>query len=460
MKPLKLARKGIVIGGLAAAVLLGGSLSGIGGTVYASETSVVSQVDYKAVVERNLTYIVGHVASLAGRDDSSVRESLARGDDLVKVSGMTSRELLEKLVESMNQSIDFAARGDKSVTAEELNRIKSEAASQISTIITTSGYDDLKRNATKPDYAKIVSNNLSTLVVSVSAYADRSESAIRDSLRQGKTLVEASGLNREELYNKLIGSLNQSIDFAARNDKLTTSEELAKIKSEAADKISTIISTSGYDDTSLRFPKPDYAKVVERGLATLVGQVASIADRTDDSVRESLRQGRSLAEISGLKREELMNRLVETMNQGIDFSARNDKSTTPEELSKIKSEAASKISTIISTSGYDDIAHNTPEVDYEKVVERDLSFIVSHVASLADRKDSDILDALASGQTLVQASGMNRQELLDKLVASMNQSIDFAARNDKKTTKEELSRIKSDAASRISTILSTSGYKK
>jgi hypothetical protein len=44
------------------------------------------------------------------------------------------------LTAPLDQSIDLAARSDNTITNEKLDRIKSDAAKQISTIISTGGY--------------------------------------------------------------------------------------------------------------------------------------------------------------------------------------------------------------------------------------------------------------------------------------------------------------------------------
>lgn len=345
-KTLNLARKSIVIGGLAAAMLLGGTVADFGGAAYAAETTI--KANYEKIVESQLNFVVSNVASLANQQDNTIREALRQGKNLVEASGMNREELLDALVNSLNQSIDFAARNDKSVDPEDLKRIKSDAAAQISSILSIKGYDDSK--VVNIDYDKIVERELFSIIGSVSLYANKTDNMVRESLEQGKTLVEASGLNRDELYGKLVNSMNQSIDFAAQNDKSMTADRLNQIKSEAAAQISTALSTSGYTDS--RQVKIDYDKLVQRELANMIGSVALYANKTDTAIREALQQGKTLVGASGLNRDELYGKLVNSMNQSIDFAAQNDKSMTSDKLNRIKSEAAAQISTALSTNGY------------------------------------------------------------------------------------------------------------
>ncbi|MEF3312524.1 hypothetical protein PV433_26910 [Paenibacillus sp. GYB004] len=452
MKALKMVKKTVVVGGLAAAMMFGSAVSGFGGSAFAAE--VKSQVNYQQVVDQNLSFVIGHVASIADREDYSIRDALSQGQSLVQASGLTSQELLNRLVESMNQSIDFAARNDKDIEKDDLNRIKSEAAGKLSTIINTNGYDDTKYS--KVDYDKIVKRELSSVVILVSAYADKQDSVIRDALQEGKTLVEASGLKHGELLDKLKASISQSIDFAAKNDKTTTKEELNEIKSKAASELSKIISTNGYDDSTYDAVETDYTKLAEKELSYTVIRVSAYADKKDSEIRDALRQGKTLVEASGLKHGELLDKLTASLNQSIDFAAKNDKSVEAEEISRIKSEAAGKLSKIITTNGYDDRAA-AAKVDYKKLVEKELSYTAIRVSAQADKDYSTIVDALQNGKTLVEASGLKHEDLLKQLIESLNQSIDFAAKNDKTVTAEELNRIKSEAAGKLSTILSSSG---
>ncbi|RKN74206.1 hypothetical protein [Paenibacillus ginsengarvi] len=347
MKPLKLAKKSLLVGSLAAAILLGGTIPGFGGeAAYASETTGV--VNYEKIVETHLASIIVDVASLADQQDSAIRDSLRQGKSLVEASGMKGDDLLDTLITSMNQSIDFAARDDKSVKSEELKRLKADAAGKISSILLTKGYED--KIVIEVDYKKVVEKEVSSIIGGVALYANKTDDAIRKVLEQGGTLVEASGLKSDELYDKLVNSMNQSIDFAAQNDKSITADQLNRMKSEAAAKISTALSTKGYGST--KEVKVDYDKVVETELSTIIGGVALYANKTDTAIRDALQQGKTLTEASGLERGELYGKLVDSMNQSIDFAARNDKSITADQLNRMKSEAAAKISTALSKSGY------------------------------------------------------------------------------------------------------------
>ncbi|TMV45428.1 hypothetical protein FE783_29335 [Paenibacillus mesophilus] len=447
MKTLNIAKKGVIIGGVAAAILFGGTFAGIGGvSAYAATT----QVDYKAIVERNLSSVVSYVGAIANREDSEIREELMRGQNLVQLSGMTGSELLNRLAASLNQSIDLAARSDKAITKEELERIKSDASQRISTIISTDGYDDTKRDV---DYEIIIDRHMSGLVGYVGAIANREDSEVRELLQQGKSLVELSGLTESELLKRLTTSLNQSIDLAANSDKAFTREKVDLVKRDAAQRISTIISTGGYDDTKRDV---DYEIIIDRHLSGLVSYVGAIANQEDSRVRELLQEGKSLVELSGLSDSELLKRLTASLNQSIDLAARSDKAFTKEKIDRIKSDAAQRISTIISTSGYDDTKR---DVDYKIIIDRHMSGLISYVVAIANREDSEVRNLLQEGKSLVEVSGLNQTELHDRLVDWLNQSLDLAAKSDKAFTKEKLDRIKSDAAQRISTIISTGGYK-
>jgi predicted dinucleotide-utilizing enzyme len=446
MKTLNIAKKGVIIGGVAAAILFGGTFAGIGGvSAYAAAT----KVDYKAIVERNLSGVVSYVGAIANREDSEVREELMRGQNLIQLSGLTGSELLNRLTASLNQSIDLAAKSDKAMAKEELERIKSDASQRISTIISTNGYDDTKRDV---DYVIIIDRHMSGLVGYVGAIANREDSEVRELLQQGKNLVELSGLTYSELLKQLTASLNQSIDLAARSDKSFAKEKLDRIKSDASQRISTIITTGGYDDTKRDV---DYEIIVDRHISGLVSYVGAIANREDSKVRELLQEGKSLVELSGLAESELSKRLTASLNQSIDLAAKSDKSFTKEKVDQIKNVAAQRISTIISTSGYDDTKR---DVDYNIIIDRHMSGLISYVGAIANREDSEVKDLLQGGKSLVELSGLNQSELYGRLVDWLNQSIDLAAKSDKAFTKEKLDRIKSDAAKRIATIISTGGY--
>ncbi|TNJ61966.1 hypothetical protein FE784_32985 [Paenibacillus hemerocallicola] len=449
MKTLNMVKKGVVIGGVAAALLLGSTIPGFGG---AAAHAATTQIDYKAIVERNLSGVVGYVGSIANREDSEVREELMRGQNLVQLSGLTGSELLNRLTASLDQSIDLAARNDKAITKEELGRIKSDAAKRISTIITTGGYDDTKRE--NVDYDTIINRYMTGLVGYVGGIANRRDSDVRELLQQGKSLTELSGLTGSELLNRLTAPLDQSIDLAARSDKTITNEKLDRIKSDAAKRISTIITTGGYDDTKRE--NVDYEIIIDRYMSGIVGYVGGIANRRDSDVRELLQQGKSLTELSGLTGSELLNRLTAPLDQSIDLAARSDRTITSEKLGRIKSDAAKQISTIITTGGYDDTKREY--VDYDTIISRYMTGLIGYVGGIANRGDSEMRELLQQGKSLTEISGLTGSELLDRLIAPLDQSIDLAARSDNTITNEKLDRIKSDAAKQISTIISTGGY--
>lgn len=457
MKSLKMVRKSVVIGGLAAAFLLGGTVPGLVGSAHAAEAAISNAaaqgtVAYDKVVEKELSYILGRVALYADKTDSAIREALQQGKTLVQASGLNRDELYDKLVDSMNQRIDFAAQSDKAITADNLHSIKSEAAAKISAVLSTNGYSGTQ--LIEVDYDEVVDNELSYIVGRVALYSNKTDGAIREALQQGKSLAQASGLNRDELYDKLVDSMNQRIDFAAQSETSITADRLNRIKSEAAAQISTVLSTQGYNDA-----KPvevNYGKTVDRELSYIIGRVALYSDKTDAAIREALQQGKTLTQASGLNRDELYDKLVDSMNQRIDFAAQRDKTMTADRLNPIKSEAAAKIATALSTNGF--AGTQSIKVDYDEVMEKELSYTIGRVALYSDKTDGAIREVLKKGGTLVQASGLMRDELYSKLVDSMNQRIDFAARSDTTMTADRLDRIKSEAAAKISTALSKSGY--
>jgi hypothetical protein len=243
MKTLNMVKKGVVIGGVAAALLLGSTIPGFGGA--AAHAAESTQVNYSAVIERQLSGLTGYVAALSNRTESEISIELQSGKTLSELSGLAGNEFYNRLVKSVEQSIDMAAQNDKGITSEQLNRIKSDAAKHITTIITTSGYDG--RTNTKVDYDKIIDSQLSGLSGYAAALSNREESEVTILLQQGKSLAEVSGLGAGELAKKLTGWIDQAIDTAAQNDKTTTKEQLQKIKSDAAARVSKVVESGGYN---------------------------------------------------------------------------------------------------------------------------------------------------------------------------------------------------------------------
>ncbi|GAA3402357.1 hypothetical protein ACFFNY_04125 [Paenibacillus hodogayensis] len=457
MKSLQMAKKTIVIGGLAAALLVGGTIPGfLSGSAHAAETTTATTTTskYNAIVEQNLSGLVGYVAALSGRQENEVRNELSSGKNLADLSGIGYPELLKRLTASLNQSIDLTAQTDKTTSREEIDQVKSDSVKRLSTILTTNAYDDTKH--INVDYAKIVKNNISGLVGYVAAVSGRKDTEVRSELRSGKNLADLSGIGYSQLFSRLTASLNQSIDQAAQNDKVTTSEQLSRIKSDAAARISTIITTGSYDDTVK--VNVDYEKIVNDSLSSVVGYVSAIAGREESEIRTELANGKSLADLSGISQSELLNRLTVSLNQSIDHASQNDKTVSTQELSQIKSDAEKRLAEIITTNGYED--SKSVEVDYNKIIESYLGGINGYVAVLSGKRVTDISASLQGGKSLGDLSGLGADKLAKDLSASLIQSIELAAKRDKNTTQEELSRIKSDAEARILKIVSASGSNK
>jgi hypothetical protein len=238
MKTLNVVKKGVVIGGLAAALLFGGTIPGFGGAV-----ANAAEVNYDKVIENQLSGLAGYVGALSNRTEGEIVLDLQSGKSLTELSGLPGTELYNQLSKSLKQSIDMAAQGDKNITSEQLNKIKSDADKKIAAVLTTGGYE-LTRQASV-DYDKMIERYLGGITGYVGSIANKEESEVSVLLQQGKSLGEISGLGAGELAKKLTASLNQSIDMSAKNDKSITSERLQKIKSEAAARIAGIVEKGG-----------------------------------------------------------------------------------------------------------------------------------------------------------------------------------------------------------------------
>lgn len=241
MKTLNVVKKGVVIGGLAAALLFGGTIPGFGGAV--ANAAEASQVNYDKVIENQISGLAGYVGALSSRTENDIVLGLQSGKNLTELSGLPGTELYNLVTKSLQQSIDMAAQGDKNITSEQLNKIKSDADKKVSAILTTGGYDLTKR--ANVDYDKIIDRHLGGVNGYVAALSNKEENEVLLLLQQGKNLGEISGLGAGELAKRLTASLNQSIDTSAQSDRSITKEQLQKIKSDAAARISKLVETGG-----------------------------------------------------------------------------------------------------------------------------------------------------------------------------------------------------------------------
>lgn len=240
------------------------------------------------------------------------------------------------------------------------------------------------------------------------------EATIKDQLKQGKTLAQIAqdkGVTEDVLLQKLTDAENQKIDAAVTAGNITQAEA-DKRKSGLADKLKKVVENAGFGKE-----KGEHRGFGREG--KLAKQTATILGVDEATIKDQLKQGKTLAQIAqdkGVTEDVLLQKLTDAENQAIDSAVTAGK-ITQTQADKMKSGLADRLKK--------EVENTVKHEGHEKGRHEAFADPAALAKALGITKQ-ELMTALQSGQSvaeLAQSKGISEDQLITTIKDSMTDKI-------------------------------------
>ncbi|WP_166240068.1 hypothetical protein [Paenibacillus turpanensis] len=410
---------------------------GISTSWNAAVDAVTVKTDGQEIVNRRIANIVYDAAVWGEKASIEVRRALREGQTLMDAATPNTGEnaqydndddgdrtplyeditLSDYLSELLQRDLKENAAAGK-ITREEAEQFKHTGTEEISNILRTPGYEPEATDWMKRYGKQIVDNRVNLINHDVAIMSDDDFDDAYDALVRGDSPVSVAGMSEGEIVKRLVDKAEQDLEEAWSGGYISTSlaEELKK---EAVEQLagalrSSVVSTeheaSGTAPANTSIAQASIRGVIEQSL--LFGD----SDLSVDEVRSAFESGETLLQATGEDKEVLLGALQSNADQYIESQIKYG-NLSPQALEPTKAMAHGLIANAISTSGY------IPVVDAKAYVQERLDQVLADSAVLADQSKKELLQSLAQGQSLPEAVGLDKGDLIFRLTSAVNREL-------------------------------------
>lgn len=458
---------------LMGAALLVTSTSGIvlpSNSAYASESVVTTNqgresgegpaasantIDYSTMVLNNwLSKLDIYAAAVSGKDSDEFRNSLDNGATITTASGLTSSDLISKLTDLFAQNVSFEVRMG-SLTEKEAALLQQQVSSSISELVSKGWKGASSTVFLHMDGSDIIQSRVNRIISDAAFSSEIGSIELRNALRAGKSLVEATGLDASTLSDALTALLNQDLDAAVKLGSLKA-DQLEQAEKSGAEKIWAIINERGYDvKTTAWMEEYGQTLLAEKLDSGSIIQAAAIySDKNYSDLLDALASGQSLIEATGLASTDLSAQLLDRVNRDLENEWESG-NLSAKLVGQLEKSAAAQINQALSQSGFGKVAEGSSN---HLIAQESIRSIVDASANYMGSSVVDLRAELAKGQSLVEATLVDEAELSNYLKTKADSFINQAVQkgwlkaSDKASTQTEAYTLVNDA-------INTRGYK-
>lgn len=277
------------------------------------------------------------------------------------------------------------------------------------------------------------------LIINTSIIADKDYIEINDILDGGGTLIEASGMNGDKLYDGLRTKLEQDIQLASQTN-LIDEKQLSELRASLYTQTQSAINTPGFKPQTESKSSFDFKTILKSQLSGLSSAAASFSSEDYIDVKDRLLAGESIVKATRMDASILLNNLLPSINDRIQ-AALNSGIITSAEADKYQSEAKQAISSAIIAPGGvkpgDEAAVSKTEA--EAFIKEKLQTIANdaYLVSGLEDANSDFQEDYKNGASLVRLTGLSVDDLANRIAKIWEQDIDAWSVSGKLTSKEK-----------------------
>jgi hypothetical protein len=284
------------------------------------------------------------------------------------------------------------------------------------------GQEASQQNITYADV--FVSNWLASLPDRVSGLYSPEQDVYEDLLTGGASIAGAAGVASSTIISDLTAIFTKDAQNEVAYGYLTAQEsaDAAKLLNSVLPKLLDQAWT-GYDAAAdaLNLGR----EALNNRLSQLVQLTAGFSGVSTADLRAALQSGQSLVEASGLEEADLTAYLLSGLNQELNRLV-NANRLAQAEASGLASEAALDVAKFVNTKGYDAVENKWMDTYAQSIIQARLNSIVRLAVIYADADYTDVTGALAAGQSLQAATGMDADVLVGYLQSDVDKALDAA----------------------------------
>lgn len=305
-------------------------------------------------------------------------------------------------------------------------------------------------------YADVfVSNWLGSLPDRVWGLSSVDHEIYSGQVAEGVSIAAAAGVSASTMISDLTAQFKKDTENEVAYGNLTSQEA-----AEAAKQLDSVLpkllsqAWTGYDKVAEAL-NPGREALNNR-LSQLVQLTSGISEVSIADLRTALQSGQSLVEASGMAEADLNDYLLSGLNQELDRLVHANL-LTEAEASGLKSEAALDVTKIVNTKGYAVEENKWMDAYAQSVINAKLDNAARLAAIYADKDYADVTNALAAGQSLQAAVGVDAGVLTAYLQADVDKTFDAAwISGTLNTTK--LQEWKSEAQKQLQNAVTSNSY--
>ncbi|MEK8130670.1 hypothetical protein WMW72_22440 [Paenibacillus filicis] len=407
------------------------------------------------VLSRWLSQLEPYAAAVSDVDADSYASAIDGGQSLVQASGLAEGTLVSRLTAKFAEDLRTEVSAGR-LTEAEADQLKGISSDAVSRVLNGQSPASAVGISSLSPGKSIVQSRITRIVADTALLADAGSAELRAALRNGKNLVDASGLDRSALIDGLYAKLTSDLDSQTSGGAVTA-EEAATLKSAGLDDIQRIVDTAGYDGEGVTALQKAYGERLLRVfLGSVVQNAASSSDADYGDIVSALEAGGTLASATHVDAGTLNSQLNAA------FAAKAEEAwqsgaLSVQALEQLEKQAAGEIDKAVNTAGYGTGFGAASLPANKGIAEESMLQLVNQSAVYTDQSAEAIQSAVAGGQSLVQATGISADELTSMLQSSVEASINKAV-SQERLLPQEVAATKSYAAGLVASAVTTGGY--
>lgn len=310
-----------------------------------------------------------------------------------------------------------------------------------------------QQNVTYDDV--FVSNWLASLPDRVSGLYSPDQDEYNGRLAGGASIADAAGVASSTIVADLTAIFAKDVQNEAAYGYLTEQEA-----ADAAKQLNSVLPNllgqawTGYD-AAATILNPGREALNNR-ISQLIPLTAGLSGMSTADLRSALQSGQSLVEASGLVEADLTAYLLSGLNQDLDRLT-NTNRLSQAEAAGLKSEAALEVAKLVNTKGYDVAENKWMDLYAQSLINVKLNSIKRLAAIYADADYTGVTNALAAGQSLQEATGVDGAELAAYLQSDVDKALDAAWMSGALST-PKLQEWKTEANRQLLAAVTANGY--
>jgi len=395
-----------------------------------------------------------HTAEAAKINTSDFSDLLHNGSSLATASGLALSDLTTSLIEQFGLDTAYEVQ-QGTLTGQEAAGLQQQFKAGIAGWVQQAWSGANAASYLPKDGKGIIQNRLNRIVSDAATVSAVAETDIRQALQSGQSIAEATGMDAQALSSALNALLGADLDAAVSAGSLKAGQR-DQLANSGADQIWQITQKKGYDEQTTPWMEKYGQALLHDKLDPdmIIQATAAFAGKDYKDIMDGLAAGQSLVTASGLASADLSAQLLDAVSRDLD-NEWNAGNLSAQLRDQLKKSAAESIDKAIDQDGYGQAAAGSSN---QAIAEESIQALVEDSANYAVAAAADLRQSLAGGQTLVEATGKDEEDLSSYLQQNAHAYIEQAVQKGWLNASDQAA-TESEADSLVQDAINRQGYK-